>query len=44
MELSAASPDDVNAFTEFLTQHGLTARQQNANLTGGRINATVVVE
>jgi hypothetical protein len=42
-ELTAATSEDVAAFTDFLTQQGLTVKQQNANLAGTRINATVVI-
>ncbi len=41
--LTAASSEDFTAFTDFLTQQGLTVKQQNANLNGAHINATVEV-
>lgn len=42
--LTAANSDDFSAFTNFLTQQGLTVKQQNATLNGERINATVAIE
>lgn len=44
LELSAPSSDDVNAFNDALSQQGVTVKQQNANLAGGRANATLVIE
>jgi len=43
LELNAASSDDFSKFTEFLTQQGLSVKQQSANVVGERINATIVV-
>lgn len=42
--LTAANSDDFSAFTNYLSQQGLTVKQQNATLNGERINATVQVE
>ena len=44
LELTAQSSDDFSAFTDYLTQQGLSVKQQNANLVGARVNATVVVD
>jgi general secretion pathway protein L len=43
VELTAATSDDFAAFTDFLTQQGLAVKQQNANLSGERINATLEI-
>ena len=42
--VTAANSDDFTAFTDYLTQQGLTVKQQNATLTGERIDATLLVE
>lgn len=44
VELNATSSEDFSAFTNFLTNSGLSVRQQSANLTGSRVNATLLVE
>jgi type II secretion system protein L len=44
LELVAGSSDDLSTFTDFLTRQGLTVKQQNANLTGTRINTMLVIE
>lgn len=44
LELTALTSDDFAAFTDFLSQHGLSVKQQNANLDGARVNATLLVE
>ena len=44
LELTAATSDDFSAFTDYLTQQGLSVKQQNANLVGSRINATLLIE
>lgn len=44
LELTAATSEDFSTFTNFLTSHGLTVKQQNANLTGSRVNATLLIE
>lgn len=44
LELTAASSDDFTAFTSFLSQQGLSVKQQNANLSGERVNALLVIE
>lgn len=44
LELTAGSSEDFTAFTDFLTQQGLSVKQQNANLSGERISATLVIE
>ncbi len=43
LELTAGSSDDIAKFTDYLTQRGLNVKQQNANLTGARISATLVI-
>lgn len=43
LELSASS-EDFSKFTEFLTHQGLHVNQQNASLSGARMNATIIVE
>jgi hypothetical protein len=44
LELTAQSSEDFSAFTDFLSQNSLSVKQQNANLAGTRVNASVVVE
>jgi general secretion pathway protein L len=44
LELIADTSSDFSEFTDYLTQQGLTVRQQNANLAGSRINATLLIE
>lgn len=44
LELTAGSSEDFGAFTDFLTRQGLSVKQQNANLTDTRVNATLQVE
>ena len=44
LELTAATSEDFSAFTDYLNQQGLNVKQQNANLNGARINATLLVE
>ena len=43
VELTAANSEDFASFTDYLTQQGLTVKQQNANLTEGRINASIQI-
>lgn len=43
VELNATSASDFYAFTDYLQQQGLSVKQQNANLVGERINATLVI-
>jgi general secretion pathway protein L len=44
IELSAANSQDFSAFTDFLVKQGLTVTQQNANLTGSQIHASLLIE
>ncbi len=44
LELTADTSEDFSAFTDYLSQQGLTIKQQSANLAGSHINATVEVE
>ena len=44
LELTANTSEDFDAFTQFLIQQGLNVKQQNANLVGIRINATLLIE
>lgn len=44
LELSAASSDQFTAFADYLTQQGLSVKQQNVNLIGERVNATLQIE
>ena len=44
LEISAASSDIFSNFTDSLTQQGLRVKQQNANLNGVRVNATLEIE
>lgn len=44
LELTANTSEDFSTFTNFLTGQGLKVKQQNANLTGSRINATLQIE
>lgn len=44
LEISAASSDVFSAFTDALTHEGLRVKQQNANLSGARVSATLQIE
>jgi general secretion pathway protein L len=44
MEIVAPTSEEFSAFTDFLSQQGLSVKQQNANLAGSRMNATLLVE
>jgi general secretion pathway protein L len=44
LELSAASSEIFSTFTDALMQQGLRVKQQNANLNGARVNATLQIE
>lgn len=44
LEVSAATAQDFSAFTDALTQQGLNVKQQNANVSGARVTATLQVE
>lgn len=44
VELLATSSDEFSQFTDYLTQQGLTIKQQNAKLNGAHISATLIVE
>lgn len=44
LQLSAATSNDFTAFLDLLTNQGLSVKQQNAILTGQRVNATVSIE
>lgn len=44
LELTAANSEDFSAFSDHLTQQGLSVKQQNADLAGSHINATLQVE
>ena len=44
VELSAADSANFSAFNAFLTQQGLQVKQQNAVLSGERVNATLQIE
>lgn len=43
LELSAATAEDFSQFSDHLVQQGLTVKQQNADLAGSRINATLMI-
>lgn len=43
LELTATSSEDIAKFTDYLTNQGLDVKQQNANLTGARVSATLVI-
>lgn len=43
VELSAPTPGDFSRFTDSLTRQGLSVKQQNANLSGARVNATLQI-
>lgn len=43
VELTAASSENFSAFADSLAQQGLSVRQQNATLVGGRINASLQI-
>ncbi len=43
IDLNATDSDSFTQFTDFLTDRGLTVKQQNANLIGGRINASIQI-
>jgi type II secretion system protein L len=44
LELSAASSQAFSRLTEFMTGHGLTVKQDSANLAGAHVNAIITVE
>ncbi|TAK75186.1 MAG: hypothetical protein EPO11_05845 [Gammaproteobacteria bacterium] len=44
LELTAATPDNFSLFTDYLTQQGLSVKQQSANLAGTQINAVIEIE
>lgn len=44
LEVSADSVAGFSAFTAYLSGQGLAVKQQNANITGARVNAIVEVE
>lgn len=44
LELTAASPEEFSTLTEYLNQQGLKVKQESANLSGSRVNATITVE
>lgn len=44
LDLSATTSEDFATFTDFLAGKGLAVKQQNANLSGTRVNATLQVE
>lgn len=44
LEISAASSDVFSNFTDVLSQQGLRVKQQNANLSGARVTATLEIE
>lgn len=43
IELTATNSDDFSSFSDYLTNIGLNVEQQNAVLSGSRINATLVI-
>lgn len=43
VELSAATSEEFEAFTDLLNQKGLTVKQQNATLANARVEATLLV-
>jgi general secretion pathway protein L len=44
LDLTATTTEEFAAFTDDLTAKGLVVKQQNANLSGARVNATLQVE
>jgi general secretion pathway protein L len=44
LEMTAASSVEFSRFADVLTQQGLHVKQQNANLTGERVSATLQIE
>ncbi|MFZ2315919.1 MAG: type II secretion system protein GspL [Gammaproteobacteria bacterium] len=44
LELTATTSEEMTAFTDYLNQQGLNVKQQNVNLAGAHINATLQVE
>jgi len=44
MELTAVSTEALTHFTDYLTQQGLSVKQQSASLTGSRMTASMVIE
>lgn len=44
LALTAASSEEMTAFTDYLNSQGLSVKQQNVNLAGAHINATLQVE
>jgi general secretion pathway protein L len=44
LEISAVSSDIFSTFTDALTRQGMRVKQQNANLSGTRVSATLQIE
>lgn len=44
LELTAASSEAFSVFTDSLQRRNLSVKQQNANLSGSKINATLLIE
>ncbi|HTM63464.1 MAG TPA: type II secretion system protein GspL [Gammaproteobacteria bacterium] len=44
LEISAVSSNAFSGFTDALSQQGLQVKQENANLSGARVNATLEIE
>lgn len=44
LQLTAANSEEFSLFSDFLAQQGLRVKQQNANLKGSRINASLLIE
>lgn len=44
LQLTASNSENFSTFTDSLTQQGLNVKQQNANLSGSQVNATLLIE
>lgn len=44
LTLTAATSEEMTAFTDYLNNQGLSVKQQNVNLAGAHINATLQIE
>lgn len=44
VELTAATSEEFSEFSDLLLQQGLNVKQQNANLAGAKVNATLQIE
>lgn len=44
LEITAATSEDLTSLNDYLSQQGLSVKQQSADVTGSRLQATMVIE